>query len=88
MLYNGVVHASFNSTDIILEKRGERYCMKLVDLDSTTNLETQAQQPAISMIGEGTDFEYMSPELYITKYINVYITASLSIPEPTCTSSV
>jgi len=58
---NHLVHGSFNTTDIMLARCGNRYSMKLVDLDSTTSIESSGLQP-LPMFGEGTSFDYMSPE--------------------------
>jgi serine/threonine-protein kinase len=58
---NRIIHGSFNTTDIMLERCQKRYLIKLVDLDSTVAIESSGLQQ-LPVFGEGCSFDYMSPE--------------------------
>ncbi len=58
---HGIVHASFSTADIMLQRLGNRLALTLVDLDSTTDSRSGVPQ-RLPLFGEGTSFEYMSPE--------------------------
>ncbi len=57
----GYVHGNLTTEDIMVERCNNRYAVKIVDLDSTSSLDSSAPQPG-AMFGESTRFEYMSPE--------------------------